>query len=71
VGLEKNKKIGCVYNVPAYMQAFPVCSKTHRQEALAQLVFFAAYSNSLHIHQDMVYTSYFLIFYRPKLGGDV
>ena len=40
-----------------------------RRRALC--VCFAAYLNSLHIHQEMVYTSPFLIFSRPKPGGGV
>jgi len=57
-GIRKNQKMACVYHFLVHMQTAKYVAKP----AAPPWECFAAYSNSLHIHQEMVYTSHLLIF---------
>ena len=81
-GLRRRSKMAGVYDFLVYMQFFQICSNTHKAHLrhaprgrAAPLwwwcVCVVACLSSLHIHQEVVYTSHFLICSRRKPGGGV
>ena len=74
-GPREKKKVAGEYHFLVYMQTAQICSNTHkarlRRSAPPWCCVFAACLSILHIHQEIVCTSHFLIFSRPGPGGGV
>lgn len=70
---QQKQEMAGVYHFLVYAQTARICSKRHKARPIgarrAPVVRFAAYINSLHIYQEMLYTSPFHT--KPKPGGGV
>jgi len=58
----------CICKLPKYT---PVCVYHHGAVHVVVYIDIVVYLGSLHIHQEMAYTTHFLILSRPKPGGGV
>ena len=60
-----------MYGISWCMQTVQICSKPNKARRAPVVVWFAAYLRSSLIHQEMVYTSHFLISSKSKPGSCV